>query len=385
MVAQERVRPVQNRWSQDQLVAGIEFGPWLKILRRHHFDVHSVYFHRAAMVTGLALPASLLGGLEQVVYGRQIEAVKLDPAPLFLLGHWRSGTTHLHNLLGRDPAHTYSNVWQAVFPNHFLLSGSLGPKLLKGALPETRSYDAVKQGWFEAAEDEIALIKLSGGLSFYGALMFPDKFEEYERFIDFHGATDDERDRFRAALVLFVKKMMLATGNKRVVVKSCAHSARIPLLLDVAPDAKFVHIHRHPARVFASMMHMRSKVDWENFLQRPTTDFIALRQEHTARLGERLFGRLIEDRAKVPEGNLVELAYDDVCGNELPVMRALYERLGLPTWDSYEPVLKGYLDGLAGYKRNALPLDPALVDFVYDRWRVVYDTYGYPKDPDGYL
>ncbi|MEO1192040.1 MAG: sulfotransferase, partial [Pseudomonadota bacterium] len=25
----------------------------------------------------------------------------LDPPPLFLLGHWRSGTTHLYNLLGK--------------------------------------------------------------------------------------------------------------------------------------------------------------------------------------------------------------------------------------------------------------------------------------------
>jgi omega-hydroxy-beta-dihydromenaquinone-9 sulfotransferase len=384
MVAQERVRPVENRWSQDQLVAGIELGPWLQILRRHRFDVHSVYFHRAAFVTGLALPATLLGGLERAVYGRAIDEVKLDPTPLFLLGHWRSGTTHLHNLLGRDPAHTYSTVWQAVFPNHFLLSGTLGPKLLRGALPETRTYDAVKQGWYEAAEDEIALIKLSGGLSFYGALMFPDEFDRYERFIDFRDATDAERQGFRDALVLFVKKMMLATGNKRVVVKSCAHSARIPLLLDVAPDAKFVHIHRHPARVFASMMHMRSKVDWENFLQRPTAEFIGLRREHTARLGERLFGRLVEDRHRVPAGNLVELAYDELCGDELGAMRDLYARLSLPTWDTYEPVLKGYLDGLAGYQRNALPLDPELVEFVYDRWRVVYDTYGYPKDPEGY-
>ena len=200
----------------------------------------------------------------------------VNPTPIFILGHWRTGTTHLHNMMGRDPNHTFSTLYQVVFPDSFLTTSGIGTRLLKGALPEKRSYDNVKQGWHEAAEDEIALMKMTNGLSFYSALMFPDRAPEYEKYIDFLEATPEERRRFKKALELFVKKIMLASnGRKRVIVKSCPHSARIRMILDLFPDAKFIHIHRHPARSFRSMMHMRGKVDWENFMHRPDAKLLA--------------------------------------------------------------------------------------------------------------
>ena len=102
--------------------------------------------------------------------------------------------------------------------------------------------------------------------------------------------------------------------------------------------------------------------------------------DHTATIGERLYTRLIEDRALIPEGNLVEIAYSDLAGNELEVLRGVYEQLRLPDWDAYEANIKPYLDSIAGYKVNKLTIDPALEEYVYDRWRIVYDTYGYSKE-----
>ena len=123
-----------------------------------------------------------------------------------------------------------------LFPDSFLTTGEWGPKLLSRAVPEKRSYDNVTQNLFESAEDEIALMKMTGGLSCYGAIMFPDRAAEYEKYIDFLEATPAERRRFKESLVLMIKKIMLATGGKRVVVKSCPHSARIRMILDVFPD-----------------------------------------------------------------------------------------------------------------------------------------------------
>ena len=104
------------------------------------------------------MPSFVLARLEDAVYGHKLAKMEIDPDPLFIVGHWRSGTTHLHNLLGRDPRHTVPNVYQVIFPGSFLLTGKIGPKLLKNALPETRTYDNVRWGWDEAAEDEIALL-----------------------------------------------------------------------------------------------------------------------------------------------------------------------------------------------------------------------------------
>lgn len=373
-------KQIQKRWSTDQLITGIEFGDWFKMLAQNGFKVDKEYFHRAAWITGWSVPATVFGKLEDARYGRQLASMKIDPTPLFILGHWRSGTTHMHNLLGRDPNHCYTSIYQCVFADHFLTTGRLGPRLLAGSLGETRSYDNVAHGWHAAAEDEIALMKLTNGLSFYTALMFPDQAPKFEKYIDFLEAKPEERRRWKKALEYFVKKVMIAEGGKRVVVKSCAHSARIRMILDMFPDAKFIHIHRHPARTFRSMVHMRSKVDWENFMKRPDQSFIDQRKEHTAAIGERLYTRLIEDRALIPDENLVEVAYDELVGNELDVLRDIYARLRLPDWEQYERAIIPYLESIAGYKVNKLTIEPELEEFVYDRWRIVYDTYGYDKE-----
>ena len=49
-----------------------------------------------------------------------IEATPCRP-PLFVLGHWRSGTTHLHNLLAQDiDQFAYANTYQVINPHTFL-------------------------------------------------------------------------------------------------------------------------------------------------------------------------------------------------------------------------------------------------------------------------
>ncbi len=371
---------IQNRWSQEQLITGITLGNWLELLKKNDWQVSPEYFHRLAFISALSGVTSIAGKIEEARFGKQLEEMDISPTPLFILGHWRTGTTHMHNMLGRDPNHTFSTLYQVLFPDSFLTTGELGPKLLRNAVPEKRSYDNVVQNFFESAEDEIALMKMTGGLSFYGAIMFPDRAAEYEKYIDFLEATPAERRRFKESLVLLIKKIMLATGGKRVVVKSCPHSARIRMILDVFPDAKFIHIHRHPARAFRSMVHMRKQVDWENFFHVPKQEFLEQRWEHTATIGSRLYTRLIEDRSLIPEGNLVEIAYKDLIGNELSVLRNVYDQLEIPDWDQFEKVITPYLESIKGYKVNKLSIEPELEDFVYDRWRNVYDTYGYEKE-----
>jgi hypothetical protein len=382
----ERVAAIERRWSSEQLAVGIGLGPWIALLARHGFRVHPVYWHRAAMVGAVGLLSSTLGAIERLTHGSAVRAQKLDPAPLFVLGHWRSGTTHLHNLLATDPANTACNTWQAVFPSHALLTGTIGPRLLRNALPAHRTYDKVAMSWGSAAEDEIALLKLDGARSFYCALMFPDDFEQFVRYVDFGDeATDDDRRIFLERLELLLRKLMVASGGKRVIVKSCPHTARMRLVAEAFPTSRFVYIHRHPARVFASMLHMRSIVDWENYLQRPQRSFVEGRWDQTARLGQVVFERYLRDRERLGPDRLMELAYDDLCGNELARMAELYERLGLPGWAEAEARLVPYVAGLKGYQRNTLPLDERLLDYVYDRWRFVYEAHGYARDPGPHL
>lgn len=370
---------IQKRWSTDQLITGIELQDWVRLLAKNGWKVEPSYFHRAAWVGAWAVPATVFGRIEDATYGKELATMDVRD-PLFILGHWRSGTTHLHNLLARDTHNTTSTTFQCVFPTSFLTLDKLGVKrMTAGMLDETRTYDNVKFGWDEAAEDEIALAKLTG-LSPYIAFMFPDNAPKYEKYVDFLSASEAERRKWRQSFIYLLKKIQLATGNKNVVIKSCTHSARIRLLLDMFPNAKFIHIHRNPYECFASTLHMRSHTDWENFFHLPEEDVEGQRARQTAALGRQIFERMIEDRHMIPPENYYEIAYEQFVGNELTVLRDIYSHLRLPGWDEYERGIKPYLEGLKGYKRNKLNIDQSLMDLVYNEWKLVFDTYGYPRE-----
>jgi hypothetical protein len=370
---------VQKRWSTDQLITGIEAQDWVQMLQKHNWQVDPLYLHRVAFVAGMAVPSTVLGRVEDMRFGRALANQEIDPTPLFVIGHWRSGTTHLHNLLGRLPGNTYPTVYQVVFPTHFLTTDATMTRLTAGLMGGTRTYDNVKQGWHEAAEDEIALAKLTG-LSPYIAFMFPHEAARYEKYIDFVECGTKEREKWKEGFRYLLKKIMLQTGGKRVVVKSCTHTARIRILLEMFPDAKFVHIHRHPYEVFASTLHMRSHTDWENFFQVPDVDPELVRRTQTLALGQRLFERVIEDRHLIPEGNYLEIAYQDLVGHEAEAIERIYSQFQLPNWDKCKPVLDQYVSGLAGYKRNKLNLDQRSRDDVWEWWGAAFQAFGYDRD-----
>lgn len=374
-----RMQNIQKRWSTDQLITGIETSDWLKLLADNNWRVDPTYAHRLAWVSGLSVPASIMGRIEDARYGRQLASMDIDPEPLFVLGHWRSGTTHTHNLFGRVPEHTYPTVFQVVFPSAFLTAGSFVPQITARFMDETRSYDNVKHGWDEAAEDEIALAKLTG-LSPYVSFMFPDQMARYERYVDFQECTTDERETWKNAFSYFLKKIMLDTGGKRVVVKSCTHTARVRMLLEMFPNAKFVYISRHPYEVFASTLHMRSHTDWENFFQVPGETWETQREMQTLLLGQRIFDRYVEDRHLIPEENLIELKYHELVGNELETMERIWAQFGLDNWGGAERVLSEYLAGLKGYKRNALKIKAKQKKLVQEYWGSAFEHGGYDTD-----
>ncbi|MCB9685330.1 MAG: sulfotransferase [Alphaproteobacteria bacterium] len=370
---------VQKRWSTDQLIHGIEAQDFVKLLQKNNWRVDPVYLHRLAMVGGLSVPATMLGRLEDMRFGRALSTQEIDPEPLFAIGHWRSGTTHLHNLLGRLPGFTYPTVMQVIFPTCFLSADSFLPQLTGRMLDGTRTYDNVKQGWYEAAEDEIALAKLTGK-SPYLAFMFPEQSAKYERYVDFLECSQAEKDEWKDAFRYLIKKIMLQTRNKRVVVKSCTHTARIRMILEMFPNAKFVHIHRNPYEVFASTLHMRSHTDWENFFHLPDVDPEVVRKNQTLELGQRIYERVIEDKHLVPEENWFEMGYADLVGNEVDVIGRIFEQFGYDGWDRSKRVLEEYLDGVKGYQRNQLKMDKRLKEDVYAAWRPAFEAFGYDKD-----
>ena len=104
---------------------GCEFFAWMRILIRNRFAVGLPYLHIAVVVTFVSMGHTLLRWLQEAWYGRAIRNTVFREPPIFIVGHWRTGTTLLHELLILDPRHTCPNTYQCLEPNHFLLTEGL--------------------------------------------------------------------------------------------------------------------------------------------------------------------------------------------------------------------------------------------------------------------
>ncbi len=98
---------------------GMTLGVWWALLRRHRFAVDLRHWPRALVQTGLSASNSVNARIEQWRFGRRIAGARIQ-APLFIIGHYRSGTTHLHNLLALDPQFAAPTFFQTLNPHTFL-------------------------------------------------------------------------------------------------------------------------------------------------------------------------------------------------------------------------------------------------------------------------
>src|SRR5947209_2907019 len=78
---------------------GCDFFAWLRLLIRNRFAVDGRLAYIAVIITAVSFVHTLLRLVEEFVYGRRVRHTALDQPPLFIVGHWRTGTTLLHELL----------------------------------------------------------------------------------------------------------------------------------------------------------------------------------------------------------------------------------------------------------------------------------------------
>ena len=79
--------------------------------------------------------------VERFFWDKRIRNVVIDKPPLFILGHWRSGTTYLFNLLSCDPAVSYMDSMTTFTFHNFLLLRYHLPKHYRGMLTGDRFGD----------------------------------------------------------------------------------------------------------------------------------------------------------------------------------------------------------------------------------------------------
>ena len=89
----------------------------------------------------------------------KLPEIKME-APVFILGHWRSGTTFVHNVLSGDSRYGYCTTYQTVFPHIMLWGYGFFRACTKVLMPSHRPTDSVELGPDLPQEEQFALVNM---------------------------------------------------------------------------------------------------------------------------------------------------------------------------------------------------------------------------------
>lgn len=333
---------------------------------------------RIALLPSMTTYNSAMAAVENLLYARKIEQVKLEHPPVFILGYWRSGTTLLHNLLTADPQFTYPTMYQTLFPWHFLTTEKTITALTGWLVPESRPMDNVAVSWNVPQEDDLAMCVMTL-ISPQMLVAFPHDLTVWKRSFDIELLPEREQQEWKDAMLLLLKKITLR-HPKPIVLKSPSHTYRIPLLLKMFPGAKFVYLQRNPYDVFNSSIHLRRTMVEENTLGRAVHPNI---ENDVIEAYLEAFRRYERDKHLIPEGDLCEVRYESLTADPLGEMQQIYRSLSLPGVEALPEILAPQLDEIRGYKRNKFTPDPHWMQEVYDRCRDMFERFDYPSPLDG--
>jgi hypothetical protein len=345
---------------------------WLAQLWRARFRIDPPYIPRAIAILVSALITLVTTLPERILAPLLLRRRPLDP--VFIVGVHRSGTTHLQNLLALDPQFACARTFQVINPFGFLVTGWLIVPFLKAFSPWKRPMDSVAFGVFSPNEEEYAIANASG-LSPDWAVRLPREIDRYERFTFPDQMTERERARWKRVMDRFVRKLVAFRRRRRPLLKNPYNTARVGLLRELYPDARFVHIHRDPYRVYRSNMHMASAGHTLFQVQEPLegANYATRFLDNYARMEEAYY----RDADACPDGSVVEVRFEDLDADALGTVRAVYEALGLEYTDAFDAKLRAYLDSIAGYRKNTFkPVDEPVRVAVNERLGDLFERWG---------
>jgi omega-hydroxy-beta-dihydromenaquinone-9 sulfotransferase len=360
-------------WYSPRFWHALRVTDWFKLLARHRFRVHPLRMPMAAMITCLTPYNSIAALVQELMYGRYIRGTRIETPPVFIVGHWRSGTTLLHELLHLDSRFATPNTYQCMCPHHTLATEYLVARYLNWLLPKQRPMDNMAAGFDRPQEDEFAILAL-GAPTPYSRMAFPNDEPDYSELLNLDETTPQELERFQAALTWFMQLMTLQSKQKQLLLKSPPHTGRIGHFARWFPGAKFIHIARNPFSLFPSTTRLWQSLDDVNGLQVPRHKHL---NEYVFSCLERMYRGYEKQRNEIPAGDLYELKYEDLVKDPVGQCERIYQQLQLGNFDPVREKIAAHMQSQKDFKTNKHELDAATESEIRRRWAGYFQRFGY--------
>ena len=352
----------------------MRLGDFLALLRENHFQIHPTRYPMTALVGGCAVVNSVLSLTQKLAYGRRIRETELVGPPIFVIGHWRSGTTLMHELLTLDHRFAFPSNFDAFIPHHFLLSRFCFYPLVKMLMPPTRPMDNMSMGVASPQEDDFALCAF-GAPTPYRRIAFPNRPHRDHLLLNLGNANADQLAELEFAMRIFLKTLSVRYRQK-LVLKSPPHTGRIVKLAEWFPGAKFIHISRHPYDLVPSTMRLWKLLDKLQGFQIPRYDEASLKN-YIFECQDLMYAAYNLQRAGIPANQLIEVRFEDLVAQPIEQMQHVYHQLELEQFDAVRPAIEAYFVDKKNHQKNTLSLDEAVRIEIDSHWAGYMEMFGY--------
>ena len=345
---------------------------WFNLLWRNRFAISPSRLPMAFAISIASGFNSSLRAVSELTYGKHADELEIELPPLFVIGHWRTGTTWLHELLVKDERFAFPTTYQCMAPHHFLLTHRLFSRWLDWFLPSRRPMDDMQVGMLRPQEDEFALMNL-GLASPYLDWAFPNRNQEWDDYLTLENLEPSDREEWKRQFVWFVRRLTAVTP-KRLILKSPAHTARVGTLLEVFPNARFVHVVRNPLQAIPSTVRTWTRMSDVLSLQVRRQP---ISEDRVLDVFQQMYGQFNKDRALIPDEHFYAVRYEDLVADPVGEIEQIYRHLQLGDFEPARAPLETYLESIADYRPNQLGISDELRRKTTARCLEYMEQYGY--------
>lgn len=359
----------------EQPLSGSSFSNLLKVFMQNHFAVDYQFLPRALYVTAMSILLSPFRMYEHVKFNKVIKQVQVKE-PIFIIGHFRSGTTFLHYLLGQDPKLGYVSTFETMTPGMIIANEDLFRNIVKNHLPSKRPMDDLEMHANLPYEEEYAISNTSL-FSFYHGWYFPKRWMYFfDKYVIFKDNSPEDIEKWKKTYDYFLKKITYKNNGNHVLLKSPLNTARVKYLLELYPNARFIHIHRHPYHVYKSTWRLYQKI-------LPIFSFQHIDSEtldnYILNTYQKLYSTFLEDKHLIPEENLIEFGYTDFIDNPVTMIKKIYDHLRISSFNEAKKNFVSYANKHKNYKASSYDFTDNEKQKIFSHWKEMFEAYQYPK------